>query len=198
MGEQMEVFNAGLVRQAAGNVTERSIQDAYIQAIRRAKRFLYIENQYFLGSSHMWEPGFRDESAAQLIPLEIALKIASKIRAGEEFSVFVVNPLWPDGAPASLSGQDIMLYHRKTLEMMYRIIHKALQDTGREHEDMTDYLSFYCLGNRETVKPNEYVPPQRPKVGSDYHKSQVNRRFMIYCHAKMMVGKFPSRLNECD
>lgn len=194
--DQVGIFEAGLVRQAAGNVTERSIQDAYIEGIRRAKRFLYIENQYFLGSSHMWEANFRDESAAQLIPLEIALKVASKIRAGEEFSVFIVNPLWPDGAPTSLSGQDIMLFHRKTLEMMYRIIHQALIDMNRAHEDMTDYLSFYCLGNRETVKPNEYVPPQPPNPETDYHKSQKNRRFMIYCHAKMMVGKYTANNPE--
>ena len=33
------------------NVVDRSVQDAYINAIRRAKNFIYIENQYFLGSS---------------------------------------------------------------------------------------------------------------------------------------------------
>jgi len=27
---------------------------AYITAIRRAHHFIYIENQYFLGSSHVW------------------------------------------------------------------------------------------------------------------------------------------------
>ncbi len=27
---------------------------AYITAIRRAQHFIYIENQYFLGSSHVW------------------------------------------------------------------------------------------------------------------------------------------------
>lgn len=27
---------------------------AYITAIRRAQHFVYIENQYFLGSSHVW------------------------------------------------------------------------------------------------------------------------------------------------
>ena len=31
-----------------------SLQAAYVHAIRRARRFLYVENQYFLGSSHAW------------------------------------------------------------------------------------------------------------------------------------------------
>lgn len=30
------------------------VQTAYVHAIRRAKRHIYIENQYFLGSSHAW------------------------------------------------------------------------------------------------------------------------------------------------
>jgi phospholipase D1/2 len=31
-----------------------SVAQAYITAIRRAQHFIYIENQYFLGSSHVW------------------------------------------------------------------------------------------------------------------------------------------------
>ena len=32
---------------------------AYIQAIRSAQHFIYIENQYFLGSSYAW-PSYKD------------------------------------------------------------------------------------------------------------------------------------------
>lgn len=35
-------------------VIDMSIQTAYIQAIRSAQHFIYIENQYFLGSSYAW------------------------------------------------------------------------------------------------------------------------------------------------
>lgn len=31
-----------------------SIQMAYIKAIRSAQHFVYIENQYFVGSSYNW------------------------------------------------------------------------------------------------------------------------------------------------
>ena len=40
-------------------VIDKSIQTAYIQAIRSAKHFIYIENQYFLGSSYAW-PSYKD------------------------------------------------------------------------------------------------------------------------------------------
>lgn len=33
---------------------DTSIQMAYIKAIRSAQHFIYIENQYFLGSSYNW------------------------------------------------------------------------------------------------------------------------------------------------
>jgi phospholipase D1/2 len=31
-----------------------SIQMAYVKAIRSAQHFIYIENQYFIGSSYNW------------------------------------------------------------------------------------------------------------------------------------------------
>lgn len=40
-------------------VIDKSIQTAYIQAIRSAQHFIYIENQYFLGSSYAW-PAYKE------------------------------------------------------------------------------------------------------------------------------------------
>ena len=37
-----------------GRSVDNSIMRAYTWAIRRAKRFIYIENQYFMGSAHGW------------------------------------------------------------------------------------------------------------------------------------------------
>lgn len=33
---------------------DRSIHSAYVKAIRSAQHFIYIENQYFIGSSFCW------------------------------------------------------------------------------------------------------------------------------------------------
>ncbi|KAG0455248.1 hypothetical protein HPP92_024540 [Vanilla planifolia] len=35
--------------------TEHSIYDAHVSAIRKAQRYIYIENQYFMGGCHLWE-----------------------------------------------------------------------------------------------------------------------------------------------
>lgn len=35
------------------------------------------------------------------------------------------------------------------MQMMYDIIAKELKSSGPENSHPTDYLNFYCLGNRE-------------------------------------------------
>ncbi|CAN6236921.1 unnamed protein product [Urochloa humidicola] len=65
---------------------EQSIHAAYVAAIRSAERFIYIENQYFIGSSYAWPTYRHPPGAANLVPMEVALKVAGKIRAGEPFA----------------------------------------------------------------------------------------------------------------
>ncbi|KAJ7524604.1 hypothetical protein O6H91_17G013900 [Diphasiastrum complanatum] len=168
------------------NTIDRSIHDAYINAIRRAKHFIYVESQYFLGSSFAWD-GKQDAGALHLIPREIALKIVSKVEAGERFSVYIVIPMWPEGVPESPQVQAILDWIRRTMDMMYRSITKALQAKDRYDVSPKDYLSFFCLGNREAKTENEYVAPQTPETGSNYRAAQDSRRFMIYVHSKMMI-----------
>ncbi|CAH9127347.1 unnamed protein product [Cuscuta epithymum] len=172
------------------HVIDRSIQDAYINAIRRAKNFIYIENQYFLGSSYGWNDGsgikLEDIGAIHLIPKELSLKIVSKIAAGERFTVYVVIPMWPEGEPGSESVQAILDWQRRTMEMMYVDIANALKAANLS-ADPREYLTFFCLGNREVKGSDEITPPEKPSPGSDYARAQEFRRFMIYVHSKMMI-----------
>lgn len=184
-----EAAAAGLVS-GKDSVIDRSIQDAYINAIRRAKRFIYIENQYFIGSSYDWKAkGITpaDIEALNLIPKELSLKIVSKIEKGERFTVYVVLPMWPEGFPESGTVQAILDWQTRTMEMMYTDVVQALRAQGIQ-ANPRDYLSFFCLGNREIKKPGEYEPSERPEPDSDYSRAQEARRFMIYVHAKMMIG----------
>ena len=75
---------------------DKSIHSAYITAIRRAQHFIYIENQYFMGSSHCWSAN-RSAPCRHLIPLEIALKIVAKINCGERFAAYIVLPMYSEG-----------------------------------------------------------------------------------------------------
>ncbi|KAG0479485.1 hypothetical protein HPP92_010343 [Vanilla planifolia] len=168
-------------------VIDQSIHSAYIEAIRRAKRFIYIENQYFFGSSASWKRD-QDNGCLNLVPIEIALKIASKIRVGERFTAYVVTPMWPEGVPEGSVVQAILNWNRLTMEMMYEIIAAAIREAGLSGvAHPCDYLNFFCLGNREVMHSGEYIPPERPEPDTNYWRAQVNRRFLIYVHAKLMI-----------
>lgn len=180
------------------HVIDRSIQDAYINAIRRAENFIYIENQYFLGSSFSWKsngPMVEKVGALHLIPKELSLKIVSKIEAGERFRVYVVIPMWPEGIPESGSVQAILHWQKMTMEMMYKDIVEALC-VKRFEANPKEYLTFFCLGNREVMKSEEYKSPEKPEQNTDYSRAQQARRFMIYVHAKMMIGELNSNLSS--
>ncbi|KAL6215107.1 hypothetical protein ACLB2K_014538 [Fragaria x ananassa] len=184
----LEATQRGLVS-GKNNIIDRSIQDAYIHAIRRAKNFIYIENQYFLGSSFGWRSkdiNDADINALHLIPKELSLKIVSKIEAGERFAVYIVLPMWPEGIPESRSVQAILDWQKRTLEMMYTDISEAIQRKGL-NANPRDYLTFFCLGNKESLNGGEYVPPETPEPDTDYIRAQNARRFMIYVHSKMMI-----------
>ncbi|KAA8525461.1 hypothetical protein F0562_007316 [Nyssa sinensis] len=145
-----EVAEVGLVT-GKDNIIDRGIQDAYINAIRRAKNFIYIENQYFIGSSYGWKSNdirVEDINALHLIPKELSLKIVSKIKAGERFTVYIVIPMWPEGVPEGAPVQAILDWQRRTMEMMYTDVALALQAKSLDAK-LTDYLTFFCLGNRE-------------------------------------------------
>ncbi|KVH92965.1 hypothetical protein Ccrd_005005 [Cynara cardunculus var. scolymus] len=164
---------------------EQSIHEAYVEAIRRAERFIYIENQYFIGGCHLWEKD-QHSGCRNLIPIEIALKVAKKIKSKERFAVYILIPMWPEGVPESEPVQDILHWTRETMKMMYGLIGEAIRESGEKFHPK-DYLNFFCLANREKEKEGEYVPPYSPHSATQYWNAQKHRRFMVYVHSKLMI-----------
>jgi len=167
-------------------IIDKSIHTAYVRAIRSAQHFIYIENQYFLGSSYAW-PSYVNSGADNLIPIELALKIASKIRAGERFAVYVVIPMWPEGVPTASAVQEILFFQAQTMEMMYGIIAGELKAMNIEDAHPQDYLNFFCLGNREEPVSNGSLESDKSTDKSAAGLASKYRRFMIYVHAKGMI-----------
>ncbi|KAI4315350.1 hypothetical protein L6164_028169 [Bauhinia variegata] len=167
---------------------DMSIHAAYVKAIRAAQKFIYIENQYFLGSSYNWD-NYKNLGANNLIPMEIALKIANKIKQNERFAVYIIIPMWPEGVPTSTPTQRILFWQFKTMEMMYETIYKALQEAGLDNQyEPQDYLNFFCLGNRETPDNGNDLNAKDPTgANTPQALTQKNRRFMIYVHSKGMI-----------
>lgn len=173
---------AGLTKKK-GRAFDNSLHRAYIHHIRRARRMIYIENQYFMGSSHMW-PECRDAKAANLVPLEIAAKIEEKIRNGERFVAYICIPMFPEGKPADKVTQEILHWQLRTIQMMYIRVAAALRAAGSEAHPQ-DYLLFLCLGRKEAPEqvPPELVSPEDPSSSLAF----AHRRLMIYVHSKMAI-----------
>ncbi|KAM6553827.1 hypothetical protein CsatB_014589 [Cannabis sativa] len=183
-------FPKGMVEADAQNLmggknlkVDKSIHTAYVKAIRSAQHFIYIENQYFLGSSYFW-PSYRKAGADNLVPMELALKIANKIKANERFSVYIVIPMWPEGSPTSAAVQEILFWQGQTMAMMYSVIAQAIKNAGlSDQHHPQDYLNFFCLGKREVSSSRRSKPTENSVLAS----VQKFQRFMIYVHAKGMI-----------
>ncbi|XP_042400198.1 phospholipase D delta-like [Zingiber officinale] len=165
---------------------DKSIHTAYVKAIRAAQHFIYIENQYFIGSSYFW-PSYKNAGADNLIPMELTLKIVSKIKAKERFAVYVVVPMWPEGIPTSGAVQEILFWQGQTISMMYKVIGDALKEAGlSETKHPQDYLNFYCLGKCEPLL-QQTQSSNTSQENAPQRLSQKFRRFMIYVHSKGMI-----------
>ncbi|KAM0949801.1 putative phospholipase D [Dioscorea sansibarensis] len=167
-------------------VIDKSIHTAYVKAIRSAQNFIYIENQYFIGSSFAW-PSYKNAGASNLVPIELALKIVSKIKARERFAVYIIIPMWPEGVPTDSSVQEILFWQGQTMQMMYDIVGQELKSMNIENAHPEDYLNFYCLGNREECPKDSMQATDQPSEKSPVALAQKFRRFMIYVHSKGMI-----------
>ena len=112
---------------------EKGCEEAYIYHIRRAKKFIYMENQYFLGSSTHWSI-FDDKKnnipCKHRIPYEVAMRIVQAIRAGERFMVYIVIPMYSEGEAHTTVLQGILFWQCETVKMMYALVGKALEQYG--------------------------------------------------------------------
>ena len=174
--------------QKDGQLVDNSIASAHIHAIRNAINFIYVETQYFAGSSNEWLEN-NDVCCYNLIPMEITQKIVSKIRSGDHFTAYIVLPMFPEGNPLlpKSAMQEQLMWQTRTVEMMYREIASALQQEGMANESVpTDWLLFLCLGKREAVCDD--VDDLDPPSSETACKFRENRRHPIYVHSKMLIA----------
>lgn len=169
---------------------DQSIQQGVIEIIRNARGYLYIENQYFVGSSKYWEKEAKVE-AKNPIPYEIVEKTIQKIRAGEQFCSYIVIPMLPEGNieghVCSRIAKKIMHGQLQTIQMMYRRLAKELQAIGSDAHP-TDYLVFLCLGKQEAKPDYAAGGAKEPEPGAKEWKWHDLSHFMIYVHSKLIIA----------
>lgn len=187
---EFDSSRVGLLDSAGGHLADTSLHTALVRLVRRAENFLYIESQYFIGSSQAWE---KDQDCARnLVPLEIAERVVSKIRAGKEFRAYILLPMIPEGNPDEhiirSSMKTILYYQHLTIQMMYKRIAAALQEVGSKNHP-TDYLLVLCLGKKESrTRVARSAGVETPRPGSEESKWRQRSRFLIYVHSKMALA----------
>ena len=170
-----------------GRLVDRSIELSLIHHIRRAKHFIYIETQYFMGSSHMWS---KDQTVKcrNLLAAEITLKIINKIQRGERFVAYILLPMWNEGVTETAPIQEVIYWEHATIEAMHVKIQEVLDERMRTTADsglrVTDYLNFYCLGTQETLRGSQATDPPSSK---DEKTLSATRRHQVYVHSKLML-----------
>jgi len=169
-----------------GKIVDQSITQAYITSIRNAERFIYIENQYFMGSAYQWTKDF-DVACHNTLPAEICAKIKERMFAGKRFTAYIVIPMWPEGDPTSVPMQAILHWQHRTMEMMYNEVGRALREANvPPHLGMhpLDWLIFFAPGIRSCDDLGHLAPAINGSLAEEFRKTQ---RQMIYVHSKMMI-----------
>lgn len=73
--------------------------------------------------------------------------------------------------------QAILRFQQLTMQFMFQHVSEAISEAGAATQP-TDYLNFFCLGNREAGPRGEEPSPGagKPELGA---LSEANRRFMV-------------------
>jgi phospholipase D1/2 len=91
----------------------------------------------------------------------------------------------PEGTASDNAIQEMLIWQRHTMQMMYSRIAQAIFNSGLDFHP-TEYLMFFCLGKKEALEDIPADLPQPPR-GSRASKLRKVRRHMIYVHSKLMV-----------
>ncbi|XP_076175598.1 phospholipase D isoform X3 [Ptiloglossa arizonensis] len=122
---------------------EQSIQEAYIHAISKAERYIYIENQFFITLASMEQTVVKNRIGETLLK-----RILRAYREGAVFRVFVIMPLLPGfegevGGPSGTALRAITQWNYASISRGKDAILYRLMEAGIE--DPSEYITFHGL-----------------------------------------------------
>ena len=155
-----------------GTQTEHSIQDAYIDIIRKSQHFIYIENQFFITKSNDYM------SLANPVKNQIGKAIVDRIlqaaRAGEKYKVIVLIPSVP-GFAGDLRDES-SLGTRAIMELQYDSIcrggNSIFDLVAKAGYNPQDYIRFYNLRNYDRINLSRTVQQVEHQSGVQYEDAR--------------------------
>ncbi|XP_011637946.1 phospholipase D2 isoform X3 [Pogonomyrmex barbatus] len=145
---------------------EQSIQEAYIHAISKAERYIYIENQFFITLASMDKGNVKNQIGETLLK-----RILRAHREGAVFRVFVVMPLLPGfegevGGPSGTALRAITHWNYNSISRGKDAILNQLIEAGIE--DPSEYITFHGLRTHSILNGTIITE-------------------LIYVHSKLMI-----------
>ncbi|CAG0879735.1 unnamed protein product [Cyprideis torosa] len=144
---------------------DRSIQDAYLTVIDRAKHYIYVENQFFVS------PGPDCLETFNRVGEALFQRIIRAHESGEVFRVYIVCPLLPgfEGQVGTQGGQAMQAIIHWNYVSMSRGPHSLVERLKAAGvEDWSNYLTFHGL-----------------RTHSELRNTPVTE--LIYVHSKLLI-----------
>ena len=187
---KVQVLRSGSLWSIGLKKKENSILNAYRYLIKKAKHYIYIENQFFISKPYNQEDKQQCSSLPTIVENDIACciteRILQAIDENKPFKVFVFIPLLPGfaGEPETSSTLQIILKHTyhtiskcKGYSMLEKIDRKLKQIGSIKTVD--DYIGFYSLRTHAQKSPND--PPVTELI-------YIHSKLMIVDDTKVLIG----------
>ncbi|MCJ1425265.1 hypothetical protein MMC29_003153 [Sticta canariensis] len=171
--EQQGTVHAQVVRSScdwsSGILTEHSIQNAYIEVIRNAQHYVYIENQFFITAT-----GDHQAPVHNTIGRAIVDACVKAGKEGRKFRVIIVIPAIPGFAgdlrdDAAMGTRAIMDYQYKSIHRGEHSIYAQIQAQGI---DPKNHIFVFNLRSYDRLNKTAAIERQEEKSGVKYQEVQ--------------------------
>jgi phospholipase D1/2 len=149
--------------------TEQSIQNAYIEIIRNAQHYVYIENQFFITAT-----GDQQAPVHNIVGRAIVDAVVRAGKAGRKFRVIVIIPAIPGFAgdlqqEGATGTRAIMDYQYKSI---HRGEHSIFEQVKKEGVDPTNHIFFFNLRAFDRLNKTGAMVRQEEASGVKYQDVQ--------------------------
>ena len=155
---------------SAGQAHEASIHQAYVDAIKNAKHFIYIENQFFISSQNGSWGDIKNEIQGALVR-----RIVRAHKANENFHVMVIIPLKPefpgDWDAKNWDGKtlrSVTFWNQATIFHGKDSLFSKLEKENISNEVAMKYFSVYSLRKYDLIEKHFVTE-------------------IVYVHSKIMI-----------
>ncbi|KAG8686746.1 hypothetical protein FRC11_008434 [Ceratobasidium sp. 423] len=156
-----------------GVLIEDSVHHAYVQMIREARYFIYIENQFFISNTGIAGP------VKNMIGKALVERIIEAARCGEKFKVVVVIPealaLVGDIRNERALKTAMAAQYRTTKPIpVNRGGQSVYEEIRRAGFEPQDYIRFYHLRTYDRINsPISLINRMEQNSGISYHQARV-------------------------